>query len=158
MKVLYFVIVLTFLFAAGCTSVPTAPVPQQDHQDTAQSIDDQVNAIVDSLVARAMFHYANHPTRSAQSTLPVYEQREWLALWFAEYYGTGIFGNSKFGNDYMICYLFYEAMFDATYAGSYEFFTGPAMSDFIIVWVVDMIETDLEIEAYAPIEHPPHVC
>ena len=95
-------------------------------------------------------------SRTAQSELPMDQLREWFAFYYSDYLAD-MLANSKYGHDFMHCYLFnYAIIRDGNnwYFGFSDFFgPGGPINDYQIYAFVAYAESEGETPYY-PVENP----
>lgn len=151
MRKLFPVILILFVLISCSTAKnnsPLEPQPETLQGQSVISVDLIKTMFLNDLDAPA-------PGRYASSDFDTFQLREWMAWWFADYYGTQ-FANSLFDEEYMISYLYCTAVYrdgDDFYVGCYDLFMSPTVfDDFFIILLADMIEYTYGYAPYWPPE------
>jgi hypothetical protein len=158
MRILTTIALLATLLMVGCTATTVTPEPTDISADAqAQAVID--NYFSDGIVATLQRDFdADMEVRQANWMVPIYQQREWLGWYFADNY-SDMLGNSLFGKQFMMCYLYYYAIFRDTSTGQYwfgsqDYFNDPnALNDYQIFAFVMALEEDGVIPFW-PITEP----
>jgi hypothetical protein len=147
MRILMTIGLLLSLLAVGCGASDNATAPS--FNDVEQGLEMQLpdGEWVDIDVP--------DNDRNAQWMAPIYQQRAWLGWFFADNY-SDLFGNSLFGKEFMMCYLYNYAIFrdgNNYWFGSKELFSedGP-FNDYQIFAFVVAFEDAGEVPFYPIVE------
>jgi len=157
MKILYFTLALLIVFAGACMT-PTVPTPDDLAINSVESyVTDYLGDNPIDILERDF--KVDWSVRTAQWNVPIYMQRDWVALAVAEAWAD-MWGNPLFDKQFMLCYLYNYAIFKSSdgnwYFGTKGWFAGgenEAFPDEQVYAIVVALEQHGE-EPYWPVIEP----
>ncbi len=143
------IITIALMLCFGCDKA-VAPDLEAPDNELANITVDEVVAFIESSAD------VDYSVRHADTDLPIWQLREWLAWWFADNY-SDLLSNSKYDKAFMACYFYKYAIFidgDNYYFGSYGMFVESGVfNDFQIYAFATALE-QAGHEVFYPIEPP----